>query len=98
MKILEDQGKETNENESMNEYKIKSTTLFQQQEAQFQVLEENYEEKAIELKKKEEELNLANKDKNAMMDKVVKDAQRLMTLQMELESANYSSQINGRCA
>ena len=35
-------------------------------------------------------LNLANKDKNAMMDKVVKDAQRLMSLQMELESANYS--------
>ena len=46
------------ENESINEYKIKSTTLFQQQEAQFQVLEEKYEEKAIELKKKEEELNL----------------------------------------
>ena len=42
----EDQGKETNENESINEYKIKSTTLFQQQEAQFQVLEEKYEEKA----------------------------------------------------
>ena len=86
----EDQGKDTNENESINEYKIKSTTLFQQQEAQFQVLEEKYEEKAIELKKREEELNLANKDKNAMMDKVIKDAQRLMTLQMELESANYS--------
>ena len=48
----EDQGKETNENESINEYKIKSTTLFQQQEAQFQVLEEKYEEKAIELKKR----------------------------------------------
>ena len=42
------------------------------------------QEKSSTLEKNEKELTQASKDKNAMMDKVVKDSQRLMSLQMEL--------------
>ena len=55
----------------IKENQIKSSLLFQEQEQKCLILEEKLQEKSLALEKNENDLTQANKDKNAMMDKVV---------------------------
>ena len=75
---------------STNENSLQASLLTQDKGEQYEVLERRHEASLQENERLSAALSLATKDKNTMMEKVVKDAERLMSLQMELESAKFS--------
>ena len=75
---------------STSENSLQTSLLVPNKDKQYEVLERHHEASLQENKRLSAALSLATKDKNTMMEKVVKDAERLMSLQMELESAKFS--------
>ena len=75
---------------STNENSLQASLLTQDKGEQYEVLERRHEASLQENERLSAALSLATKDKNTMMEKVVKDAERSMSLQMELESAKFS--------